>query len=75
MLELENRGITVLELLVGDKTVRVFSNGMVDMRGFVDFDPAELGIREKVRFLVLRRLLEQHSGAELRRQSRRTSIC
>ena len=47
--------------------VNVFSNGMVDLKNFVDFDPLkELGIKEKVRFIVLRKLLEQYSGEELK---------
>ena len=28
------------------KSIRVFGNGMVDMKHYVDFDPAELGIKE-----------------------------
>ena len=36
----------------------VFSNGMVDMAKFVDFDPAQYGIKEKVSFSVLREMLE-----------------
>ena len=38
--------------------MKVFSNGMVDMSRFVDFDPTEYGINEKVRFSVLRELLD-----------------
>ena len=39
--------------------VKLFSNQMVDMNGFVDFDPEECGITEKVRFAVLCELLDQ----------------
>jgi DNA-directed RNA polymerase subunit beta len=66
VLELDRRGVLVLTLRVEDRNVRVFSNGMVDLRSFVDFDPEELGIRERVRFLVLRKLMEQYSGAALK---------
>jgi DNA-directed RNA polymerase subunit beta len=42
-------------------------NGMVKMDGFVDFDPeAELGIKERVRFIVLRDLVEKYSGEDLK---------
>ena len=41
-----------------DRKVVVFSNGMVDMAQFVDFDPAQYGIKEKVCFNVLREMLE-----------------
>ncbi|MCL2046924.1 MAG: DNA-directed RNA polymerase subunit beta [Oscillospiraceae bacterium] len=64
--ELEARGVNDAYILVEDREVKVFSNGMVRMDGFVDFDPAEeLGIKEKVRFIVLRELLENYSGEEL----------
>ena len=64
--ELENRGVVAVSLNTDDQHVRVFSNGMVELKNFVDFDPAELGIQEKVRFIILRRLLEQYSGEELK---------
>ncbi|MBE6954767.1 MAG: DNA-directed RNA polymerase subunit beta [Ruminococcaceae bacterium] len=56
--ELSNRGVNEAVLDVDGKTVKVFSNGMVNMAEFVDFDPAEYGIREKVCFAVLREMLE-----------------
>ncbi|MFR5781006.1 MAG: DNA-directed RNA polymerase subunit beta, partial [Oscillospiraceae bacterium] len=48
------------------RDVRVFTNGMVDMRHFVDFDPAEVGVNEKVRLIILRQLMEQFEGEELK---------
>ena len=48
------------------KLVKVFANNMVDMKNFVDFDPEECGITEKVSFPVLCQLLEQYSGEELK---------
>jgi len=55
---LSKRGVNEAVVKVGDQLVKVFSNGMVDMAGFVDFDPAQYGIREKVRFCVLKEMLE-----------------
>ncbi len=46
------------------QTLRVFGNGMVPMAPFVSFDPAELGVKENVRWLVLRQLLEQFGDDE-----------
>ena len=46
--------------------VRVFGNHMVDMSKFVDFDPEECGVTEKVRYTVLMELMEQFSGEELK---------
>ena len=65
--ELDARG--VIEAYIDDdgKVVKVFSNGMVPLNGFVDFDPlAELGIKERVRFIILKKLLEEYSGEELK---------
>ena len=43
------------------REVKVFSNGMVDMADFVNFDPeAVCGVDEKVRYSVLKELLEQY---------------
>ena len=62
---LSRRGVNeaVITTLDG-KTVKVFSNGMVDMKQFVDFDPAQYGIKEKVCFAALKELLEQHGRAD-----------
>ncbi|MBE6968301.1 MAG: DNA-directed RNA polymerase subunit beta [Ruminococcaceae bacterium] len=63
---LEARGVIDAWVEMADgKHVRVFSNGMVDMSNFVDFDPAEAGVKEKVRFIILRQLLEQYEGEAL----------
>ncbi len=65
--EISRRGVIDVYLeLEGGKNVRVFSNGMVALKDFVDFDPAEIGVKEKVRFIILRQLLEQYSGEELK---------
>ncbi len=46
------------------KNVKVFSNGMVDMKNFVDFDPLQYGVKEKVCFAVLKELLEANGRAD-----------
>ena len=40
------------------KTIKLISNGMVDINAYVDFDCKELGILEKVRFDVLCEILD-----------------
>ena len=55
---LSAKGVNEASVKVGDNHVKVLSNGMVDMAGFVDFDPAQYGIKEKVRFSVLKEMLE-----------------
>ena len=64
--ELEDRGVNEAVLDVDGKLVKVFANNMVDMKNFVDFDPEECGITEKVSFPGLCQLLEQYSGEELK---------
>jgi len=65
--ELESRGVNEAWLRLDDgRTVKVISNGMVDAAPFIGFNPAEVGIREKVKFMVLCELMENYSGEELR---------
>ena len=61
---IERAGVDTAYLLIGEKRVKVFSNGMVDLHDFVSFDPAEAGIHEKVRFSVLRDILENSADEE-----------
>ena len=56
--EISRRGVSRAVIEVNDRKAVVFSNGMVDMAQFVDFDPAQYGIKEKVCFNVLREMLE-----------------
>ena len=55
---LSDRGVNEAVVKVGDQKVKIFSNGMVDMSNFVDFDPKQYGIKEKVCFRVLKEMLE-----------------
>ena len=64
---LESCGITEAWVKAQDgKDVRVFTNGMVDISHFVDFDPAEVGVNEKVRYIILNQLMSQYSGESLK---------
>ena len=58
-LEIENAGVKEA-FVVGEegKSVKVLSNGMVDINAYVDFDCDELGIKEKVSFDVLCEILD-----------------
>ncbi|MBQ8928849.1 MAG: DNA-directed RNA polymerase subunit beta [Oscillospiraceae bacterium] len=64
--ELEAHGVNEAWIRDEDgKLVKVFGNGMVDLKNFVSFDPlAELGIKEKVRFILLKDLLEKYGDDE-----------
>ena len=56
--EISARGVNEAVLDMDGRQVKVFSNGMVDMKNFVKFDPMQYGIKEKVCFAVLREMLE-----------------
>ena len=56
--EISSRGVSRAVISIDGKDFVVFSNGMVDMKNFVDFDPEQYGIKEKVCFSVLREMLE-----------------
>ena len=56
--EISDRGVNEAIIDVDGREVKVFSNGMVDMAKFVDFDPKQYGIKEKVCFSVLREMLQ-----------------
>jgi len=55
---ISDHGVNEAVILCGEREVKVFSNGMVDMSKFVSFNPAQYGIKEKVCFRVLREMLE-----------------
>ena len=61
------RGVNEAIIDVEGATVKVFANNVVDMSSFVDFDPEEVGVTERVRVSVLKELLEQYSGEELKK--------
>ena len=54
--------VEVDDLHTGVHMVKVFSNGMVDMSKFVDFDPAKAGVTEKVCRRVLQELLDKRDA-------------
>ena len=59
--------VEVDDLHTGVHMVKVFSNGMVDMARFVDFDPAAAGVTEKVCGAVLKELLDKREAEKLSR--------
>ena len=64
--ELDDLGVNEAMLDMDGKVIKVFSNNMVHMEKFVDFDPAEVGVDEMVYFPALCQLLDQYSGEELK---------
>ena len=64
--ELDDKGVNEVVLELDGVQIKVFSNHMVDMSKFVDFDPEECGVSEKVRSTVLQELLQNYTGEELK---------
>ena len=62
-------GVISVYLMADGKKVRVFSNGMVDIRKYVDLSDEELEeleINEKVRGIVMQQLVERYQGEALK---------
>jgi len=57
---IQNSGINSVYLSVEGKKVRVIGNGTVDLKAYLGFDVSDVGISEKVRFSVLRELMEEY---------------
>ena len=62
--ELADRGVNEALLDVEGTLVKVFANNMVDMSKYVNFDPEECGVTERVRISVLKELLDEYAGDE-----------
>jgi DNA-directed RNA polymerase subunit beta len=68
--ELEDAGVSeVFVRLANEKEVKVVTNGMVDIDGFVGFDAKEeCGVLEKVKLTVLAEILEKCEGEDALKQ-------
>lgn len=62
---IEKQGVDSVYIEVEGEPVKVISNSMVNIKDFVDFDVEKHGIKEKVRYSVLKSLMEQFKGKEL----------
>ncbi|MDR2931937.1 MAG: DNA-directed RNA polymerase subunit beta, partial [Oscillospiraceae bacterium] len=66
--EIEAAGVDTVFVAVNGNTIKVISNGMVNIGHFVGFDCKDIGINEKVRFSVLREILDSAEGEEALRE-------
>ncbi len=60
----ENSGVNLVYVLVDEREVKVVSNGTVDAKNFLSFDPTECDITERVNFAALCEILEQTSDVD-----------
>ncbi|MCI5800954.1 MAG: DNA-directed RNA polymerase subunit beta [Oscillospiraceae bacterium] len=70
---IEAAGVSRVKITVEDRDIYVISNGMVDIHDYVPFDCAEYGINEKVRFCVLKEILEQNEDEDALREAIRAN--
>ncbi len=60
--EIEKAGVDVAYVMAEEKEVKIMSNGMVNIGDFIKIDTEALGIHEKVRFRVLKEILDSCSN-------------
>ncbi|NMA64993.1 MAG: DNA-directed RNA polymerase subunit beta, partial [Clostridiaceae bacterium] len=58
--KIQNSGTNVVNIEVEGKNIKVMGNLNVDISGYIPFDPQEAGINEKVRYDVLKAILDEH---------------
>ncbi len=68
-LALEARGVSEAYIKLEDvngtvRELKILTNGMVDIKNFVSFDVADLGVNENVSFRVLKEILENNASEE-----------
>lgn len=71
---IQNSGINSVYIVVDGKKARVIGNGTVDLKAFVDFDVSDVGISEKVRFSVLKELMDENRDKEDLRNALRENV-
>ena len=62
--KIQNSGTNVVHVDIDGKPVKVVGNLTVDIAGYISFDSAKAGIREKVRYDVLMAILKEHKKAK-----------
>ena len=62
--QIQNAAVPYVYIQTEEKNVKVLSNMMVDIRSYVDCNPAEFGISELVYYPVLASILEEYAGDE-----------
>ncbi|WHH57465.1 DNA-directed RNA polymerase subunit beta [Petroclostridium sp. X23] len=61
---IQNAGVNAVNVDVEGRKVKVLGNGMVDLQAHVSFDVTAIGITEKVKYDVLKTILDENSSEE-----------
>ena len=62
--QIQNAAVPYVWIQGEERNVKVLSNMMVDINGYVDFDTKDLGVNELVYYPVLAQILEENETAE-----------
>jgi len=61
---IQNVGVDSVYLNIEGKKIRVIGNGTVDLKSIVGFDVSDIGITERVRYEVLKKLMDENQSEE-----------
>ena len=62
--EIQNAAVPYVYVQTEERNVKVLSNLMVDITAFVECDPKEIGVSDKVYYPVLTQILEEYADKE-----------
>ena len=71
---IQDSGTPFVYVQTEERVVKLLSNMMVHMEHFVDVDPAEFGIHERVYYPVLERIMEENDNMEDLKEAIRQNI-
>ncbi|MDR0696508.1 MAG: DNA-directed RNA polymerase subunit beta [Christensenellaceae bacterium] len=60
--QIQNAGINIVRISVGERVLKVIGNNMVDLAPYIDCDPKELGITEYVYYPNLKCYIDSSDG-------------
>ena len=72
--KIQNAAVPYVWIQTEERNVKVLSNLMVDLKAWVDVDEEELGIKEKVYYPVLEKILEENTDIEEIKQAIKRDI-
>jgi DNA-directed RNA polymerase subunit beta len=72
--QIQNAAVPFVWIQTEERNVKVLSNMMVDITGFVDVDPKEVGVTEDVYYPVLKQILAENENIEDIKEAIRKNI-
>ncbi len=72
--EIQNAGVPYVMIQTEERNVKVLSSMMVDLTKYVECNPKDLGITELVYYPALKKILEEYTDEEERKDAIRRSV-